>query len=399
MHDAYVRFTTVVLVFMALIGCRPSGTTSTVETDQIQSATNTFEPTPTKTLTATAVVVPTVVPTAIGFKLPEGDQPGQLEHHQGDPRPTIAFSSDGTILATGHQNGQVVLWDTRTGQQLQMLKSDTLGPMAEITALSFSSDNKLIAAAQPWLSRVNVWNVSIGAVEKTLEGGYAMTGAEFSPDGLLLAGGIPRGQNPPDLGQVVLWNTQDWSSRQVLDDVAPPFAFSHDGSFLATSSGVSALATGNENIQPGALVLWDVADGQQIKTVAVDGDILGMDYDTEHNLFAVSLIRTVSGRGENVLFVIDAETGEAIKELKAQSDEGAPIYGAVNLEFSPDASLLAAYFQLNRIVIWNVATAEQLRLLQGPSDELRFPVFSPDGTTLAASSSDGRILFWNVPNH
>src|SRR6185503_16739074 len=58
---------------------------------------------------------------------------------------SVSFSQDGKILASGgiETNGQVVLWNPATGQQIATIKGHGKG----INAVVFSRDAKLIASA------------------------------------------------------------------------------------------------------------------------------------------------------------------------------------------------------------------------------------------------------------
>ncbi len=77
MHDASVRLTIVVLVFMAIIGCTPSDIASTADVEQTQVATSTSEPAPTGTFTpgadATRTPRPTQTPTTVPSATPTLD--------------------------------------------------------------------------------------------------------------------------------------------------------------------------------------------------------------------------------------------------------------------------------------------------------------------------------------
>nr|WP_243714805.1 hypothetical protein [Actinomadura bangladeshensis] len=52
----------------------------------------------------------------------------------------MAFSPDGTILATG---GQARFWDTATGEPVKLLKDNP----DSVSAIAFSPDGELLASA------------------------------------------------------------------------------------------------------------------------------------------------------------------------------------------------------------------------------------------------------------
>ncbi|GAA1864885.1 hypothetical protein GCM10009736_35220 [Actinomadura bangladeshensis] len=53
---------------------------------------------------------------------------------------SVAFSPDGTILATG---GQARFWDTATGEPVKLLKDNP----DSVSAIAFSPDGELLASA------------------------------------------------------------------------------------------------------------------------------------------------------------------------------------------------------------------------------------------------------------
>lgn len=60
------------------------------------------------------------------------------------PQPCVAFSSDGTRLATGGDDGEVQLWDAHTGHPLLVLPGSD--DAARVCSLAFRSDGKALAA-------------------------------------------------------------------------------------------------------------------------------------------------------------------------------------------------------------------------------------------------------------
>ncbi|RAK86488.1 hypothetical protein BO79DRAFT_177352 [Aspergillus costaricaensis CBS 115574] len=76
---------------------------------------------------------------------------------------TVAFSSSGNLLATGHMLDKTVrLWDTETGMKEHIFTD------CSTDQLQFSPDGKLLAAGSVSIG-VQVWNVSDGNLRQTLE--------------------------------------------------------------------------------------------------------------------------------------------------------------------------------------------------------------------------------------
>jgi WD40 repeat protein len=330
------------------------------------------------------------------FQRPQGHEPGWLNHGTEDPLPPIDFSSEGDTLATGHRDGRVLLWDISTGRQLQALDRPVSAPsLGEITALAFSPDGALIAAAKPGQGSIDLWQVPTGEFEQALEAGQGVIEIAFSPDGQRLASAIGRGQRP----QVIVWDTESWTQLATLQDVGPTVAFTQDSSTVVTQSGASLAASDRSTDPESAIVLWDFASGQKWQAIRLDGFIVSIDYDAARNLVAANLLPVMSEGKDPTprTLLLDATSGATLHSLEPPLEESAPPpTGPDLLALSPDGSLLAVGYQPNRIDLWQAASGEHLLTLRGPADWLRYPLFSPDGSLLAASSSDGRILFWDV---
>lgn len=328
------------------------------------------------------------------FQLPAGREPGWLYHGTEDPLPSFAFSPSGDALATGHRDGRVLLWDTGTGELRQALDRPVSAPsLGEITALAFSPDGVLLAAAKPGQGRIDLWRLPTGEFAQALDAGQGVTALAFSPDGRLLAGAIGRQQRP----RVMVWDTETWATEATLEDAGPAVAFTQDSATVVTHAGASLAASAPSTDPQSAIVLWDMGDGT--RTIPVDSFIVSVAYDAGQDLFAVNLLPVMTEGADPTprTLLLQATSGAMLQSLAPPADEAAPPpTGPDMLAFSPDGALLAVGYQPNRIDLWQSATGEHLLTLRGPADWLRYPQFSSDGRLLAASSADGRILFWDV---
>lgn len=404
-----ISLTTLLILALLVVACTPEQlpepeaalTASGGEPAQTERTAN---PSPEPSPTTMSSPVPAATPaeqqaapsSAAELQLPAGEEPGSLYHGKEDPLPAIAFSPAGDTLATGHRDGRVLLWDVSTGQQLQELDRPVSAPsLGEITALAFSPDGTLLAAAKPGQSSIDLWQVRTGEFERALEVGQGVVEIAFSPDGRRLASAIGRGQRP----RVIMWDTESWTEQAALQDVGPALAFTQDSSTVVTQSGAS-LAAGAPSTDPeSAIVLWDFASEQQEQRIPVDGFLVSVDYHAGQNLLAANLL-PVMAEGVDLAprtLLLDTSSAVTLHSLAPPPEESAPPpTGPDFIALSPDGSLLAVGYQPNRLDLRQVATGEHLLTLRGPADWLRYPLFSPDGSLLAASSSDGRILFWEV---
>ena len=95
----------------------------------------------------------------------------------------VAFCPDGSILATGDNRGNLMIWNTATWSSPMSVKASE----TPIWALSFSPDGRTLAAAYGD-AKVRLWDPTTGQVMLELEGHKERVNAvAFAPDGSALA--------------------------------------------------------------------------------------------------------------------------------------------------------------------------------------------------------------------
>ena len=90
---------------------------------------------------------------------------------------SVAFSPDGSLIASGHQFGELALWDAGSGALIRTLEGHTWA----VTSVAFSDSGLLASASQD--ASIRLWDASTGREIRELaghpEGVFAIA---FEPD-------------------------------------------------------------------------------------------------------------------------------------------------------------------------------------------------------------------------
>ena len=271
--------------------------------------------------------------------------------------PSLAFSPDGTMLASGSRQG-VKLWNLGT-------RTVTRDLSGGFTVVAYSHDGGALAIGSG--NQVQVWDLVSEQQVATLYGhAQQIRSLDFSRDGKMLASGASDG--------IQLWDVERQTSIGSLPVGGISVAFSPDGATLASGSG-------------DGVHLWDVETQAETSTYQHSGD--GRRAGVNAVAFSPDGALVASGGDDTTLRLWDVVTGESVAVLEGHDR---PVR---SVAFSADGTLVASGADL-AVNLWDPETKERLVTLQGEGRGVRTVALSPDGAMLAAGTEDGRIGLWDI---
>ena len=360
---------------------------------------------------------------------------------------SVAFSHDGTKLASGSSDGTAKIWNVETGQE-----EHTLPHGCPVNIVTFSKDSMQLASVSRDGSAYG-WSFVTGKPTRSFKRSRSgFISIAFSPG----SGGklVTASQR----SVIELWSSgMEKSERKyhAHEDGLGIVAFSHDGTKAAykargTTTCVLNLETGAEQMYTShpakttsfafsnddtklasasynTIIVWDLATGGAIlsytgrlgyikSVVFLEGDTklaLGCfdsnvrvwdvgtgesERDLEANCGCINSIRTfegdssvdlVLGSEEGIVQVWDIDSGVLRHTFQAR---GRIADAALN---SDKTEVLFAFLENNLRLTEFVAGEEPVRVLKGHLDSINDIAFSYDGRMLASASDDRTVRMWN----
>jgi hypothetical protein len=288
---------------------------------------------------------------------------------------TVGWSPDGTRLASGASDKQLMIWNT-TGQ-VQMRK----GQDAPVHAVAWSPDNRQLAAsAGTTVLFMNVQN-SMTEARATHVHRAAVTALAWSRQQpqFLVSGGLDK--------LAVIWNTTTFKPQTLFRQ--------HTTGILAANWSADGLTVGTCS-QGGVIRVWNGRDSQQAHGFFSDGAVAmnALAFEPAGTRLAVGgmdgILRLWQSGLTCQMMGNGKMQGQCLDKPQRLSGHVRPIRA---LAWSPDGRLLASAGDDGMLIIWSPAQSA-MPLLKVPQNAPVLAIsWSPDGKTIAAAAGN-TVTLW-----
>ena len=277
---------------------------------------------------------------------------------------SVAWSPDGSRLATADKDGTARIWDAKSGAEIHTLRGHAL----EVASVSWSPDGSRIATAG-WDKTARVWDTKSGVETLALRGHLGeVISVSWSPDGSRIA---TAGAD----ATARVWDARTGVEELVLKghtEWVASVSWSPDGSRIATAS------------RDRTARVWDARSG--VEVFAIEG----------HHTWVTSISwspdgsRLATSSWDDTARIWDARTG--VEKLVLRGHTLAVSWAS----WSPDGSRIATASGDGTARIWEADTGVEKLTLKGHARWVGTVSWSSDGSRIATSSLDGTARVWDA---
>jgi WD40 repeat protein len=338
----------------------------------------------------------------------------------------IRFSPDGRLVGTHSDDGELVVWDTITGDRQERWST------AAQWGVGFSPDGDLVYEGGG-NSMLRTWDRSVTDtyVQRTTQvaGPESFASAEPSPDGQQVAYrwlddkgegwvrfvGTATGDPTPPTRLTAVGDSRGWGTWHPDGGRYLWYRCSGDpcstGTVSVLDSTTGELVRGPSSVDGDISGLAYVDEGRSLLAVSsdrsfvVDAETLrprgrAFDIPAEFDVpvdnpipigdGTLAMVRQVSGDGTSVhWWVVDIKTGD----VASAGGLGLRAYASVA---SPDGSTVAMAGQTGEIVSLDVSTGDERWRSASIGAEILWLDYSEDGDLLVSGADDGGVSLWDA---
>ncbi len=275
----------------------------------------------------------------------------------------LHFSRDGKSLAAWQRQGDILLYETETGNAIRTIRG-------KFSTAAFSADGKLLATGG---TTIRLWELPTGRELRSFPGSTAMRLLAMSPDGKMLA--AVEGEQG---GRLRLWDV-------VRGEEIVPYQGHRSAvqSLSGTADGRTLISAGAD----GTIRIWDVAERTQQRVLEerkanFRSVVVSPDGQTIAAMDAKDAVTFWSATGEKLGHFPGNGQGNSFGRWPSLK----PL-----LAFSTDSRTAFAGRADGVLRLWEAGPAKAPRILRADEDGGIPTVLAPDGALVASIGRSGRL--------
>lgn len=166
-------------------------------------------------------------------------------HSENSETDGLAFTPDGKYLVSGGSDGNVKIWNYKTGALIRTMRHGDYLSGGTYINVDVSPNGQYIASAgKGYNMTTKVWRITDGALiyKLPVKGSYGTNIAKFSADGAYVISGTQQYKTGPWLANILIWQLSDGALiEKITDKDGAPFGgirsmtFSPDKKYFAYS--------------------------------------------------------------------------------------------------------------------------------------------------------------------
>jgi WD40 repeat protein len=327
---------------------------------------------------------------------------------------SVAFFPDGTRIASASFDCTMCMWDTHMYEPLPGIQCS-----GQVFAIAISPDSTRLALGEHTSGTEGILHVfdtvtlAKQAQVNSSPGSYLPWALAFSPGSDLVASRTAS-------GAIQVWDASNLNNFATIREhygQVTSIAFSSNGSQIISGSWdgtvrIRPLASSEEQLAPipghdarVAQVVFSsdgshLVSGSDDKTVRIwDGHtceelavLLGHEDQVWTVAYSPDCARVISGSRDHTVRVWDALDFQEIAVLKGHRD------GVEFVTFAPDGALIASCSRDHTVRLWSSSTLQESARLDGHRDIVWSLAFSANGTRLVSTSEDKTVRVWDAVN-
>ena len=274
----------------------------------------------------------------------------------------VAWSPNGSQIASGSYDKTVQIWDANSGRVLLTFTGHT----DRVRVVAWSSDGRCVASGSDDKT-VQIWEVSSGRVLLSYTSHTEWVNAvAWSPDGRRIV------SNSPDKTVQV----RDVSNGRILltyrghTGGVNAVAWSPDGSQIASSSW-------DRTVQ-----VWEASSGRVLLThTGHTSGVNAVAWSPDGRLLA-------SASEDKTVQVWEATTGRVLRTYRGHTNWVRAV------AWSPNSRQLASSSRDKTVQVWDASTGQSLLTYTNHTDSVYGLAWSSDGSRIASGSHDHTVQIW-----